>query len=280
MGFCMGVRRTVDLTRAAALEADSSANATAAQVFTLGPLIHNPCVLNDLKTLGVKIINEIPPDLRGCIVIIRAHGVAPGLELHIRERGGRIIDATCPIVKKNQLTAKHFEQAGVRLFIAGEAGHAEITALSGYAPSGIVVGTSCEAECAAKKLHEAEPDAKTAIIAQTTIDEHEFHITAEKIKKYFPALEICNTICSATAERQNSLRDLLKSVDALVVAGGRESANTRHLARIAAEHGTPCILAECAADIPADFLQYRTVGLCAGASTPDSVVDEIERALV
>jgi 4-hydroxy-3-methylbut-2-enyl diphosphate reductase len=282
LGFCMGVRRAVDIACAAA----PAHNAEGAdkpvytgKVITLGPLIHNPRILDELKKLGVEAADDLPPDLKGVTVIIRAHGVPPLLEQAVRDRGGRIIDATCPRVKKSQRAAREFENAGVRLFIAGEAGHAEIAGLKGYAPSCIIAGTPTEAETKAKNLRLTTPNAKTALIAQTTIDEQEYRAIGESIKKYFPDLAIINTICSAVTDRQNSLRQLLKTVDAVVIAGGRESANTRRLAAIAAEQGASCVLAESAADIPPDFLVFNTVGLCAGASSPDSVIDEIEAAL-
>ena len=273
LGFCMGVRRAVEIARAA--EAEPSA----APVFTLGPLIHNPRVLDELKSRRVTALDELPPDfdLRGVSVIIRAHGIAPAREQALRERECRVIDATCPTVKKSQLIAQQFEKAGVRLFIAGEAGHAEIAGLTGYAPSCIIAGSAAEAEASARKLHVAAPGAQTALIAQTTIDEQEYRAIGEAIKKYFPGLEIVNTICSAAKERQDSLRKLAHTVDALVIAGGRESANTRRLAAIAGE--LPCVLAESAADIPPAFAAFTTVGLCAGASTPDSVIGEIEEYL-
>jgi len=272
LGFCMGVRRAVEIARAAAAEP------AATPVFTLGPLIHNPRVLDELKGRGIMILDEIPAELRGATVLIRAHGIAPDIEQTLREKAGRVIDATCPTVKKSQLIAQQFENAGVRLFIAGEAGHAEIAGLTGYAPFCIVAGNAAEAEIAAQKLRETEPNAKTALIAQTTIAQEEFISIGNAIKKYFPGLEIVRTICPATKERQDSLRKLACIVDALVIAGGRESANTRRLAAIAGE--LPCVLAESAADIPSAFAAFKTVGLCAGASTPDSVISEIEEHLM
>jgi 4-hydroxy-3-methylbut-2-enyl diphosphate reductase len=125
-----------------------------------------------------------------------------------------------------------------------------------------------------------ESGIKTALIGQTTISEEEYRSIGEAIKKYFPALEIIETICAATRERQDALRELLDKVDAVIIAGGKESANTRRLLAIAEKQGKPCALSESAADIPAGFAAFQTVGLCAGASTPDTVIDEIEDALV
>jgi len=276
LGFCMGVRRAVEIARSTGTAA---AAAPAFKVFTLGPLIHNPRVLDELKNLGIESREELPDDLQGFILIIRAHGIGPQMEQALIKRGAMLIDASCPNVKKSQLTAEEFEKNGFRLFIAGEAGHAEISALKAYAPSGIIVGNPDEAEIAAHHLFETDPRAKTALLAQTTIDEEEYHTIGDIIKKYFPATEIAHTICSATRERQNSLRHLLKKVDAVIVAGGKTSANTRRLAVIAAERGIPHVLAESASDIPPEFYKYDNIGISAGASTPDNVIEEIMQAL-
>jgi 4-hydroxy-3-methylbut-2-enyl diphosphate reductase len=286
LGFCMGVRRAVELARSRAERAG--------RVYTLGPLIHNPQALEDLRNRGVEILNEkeLPPNLDGAAVIIRAHGVSPQVEAALRKLGAQVIDATCPRVKASQIKARSLAEAGYGLFLAGEADHAEIIGLRGYAQTGpdtgaapgaaplcAVVASAGKAEEAAAGLRAAEPDAKTALIGQTTISEAEYRAIGGVIKKYFPNLEIIQTICAATTDRQEALRELFDRVDALVIAGGRESANTRRLLAIAEESGKPCALAETAAEIPEDFFAFKTVGLCAGASTPDSVIDEISGRL-
>jgi 4-hydroxy-3-methylbut-2-enyl diphosphate reductase len=276
LGFCMGVRRAVEL---AFSEADRGG-----RVYTLGPLIHNPQALRDLRNRGVGILNEdeLPRDLAGVSVVIRAHGISPRVEAALRECGAGIVDATCPRVKASQLKAKWLAGAGYRLFLAGEADHAEIAGVRAYA-DGIaaraVVVNAANAGKAAAALRDAEPGAKTALIAQTTISAEEYRVIGEAITGYFPDLEVIQTICAATTDRQEALRELMGAVDALVIAGGKESANTRRLLAIARESGKPCVLVETAVDIPADFGVYQSVGLCAGASTPDAVIDEIETAL-
>ena len=278
LGFCMGVRRAVEL---ACLQTETGAG----KVFTLGPLIHNPQTLADLKSRGVEILDEthLPENASGVVVIIRAHGVAPRVEETLRQRGAVIVDATCPRVKASQLKARSLAESGFRLFLAGEARHAEIAGIRGYAaaaPFCAVVGNAAEAETSAAALYAKESGAKTALIGQTTVSGPEYAAVGGAIKKYFPNLEIIQTICAATTDRQQSLRELLNNVDAVIIAGGKESANTRRLAAIAGESGKPCVLAESAAGIPQAFFSCKTIGLCAGASTPDSVIDEIERRLV
>ncbi|MDR0464884.1 MAG: 4-hydroxy-3-methylbut-2-enyl diphosphate reductase [Treponema sp.] len=276
LGFCMGVRRAVDIAAAQAQENSS-------RVYTLGPLIHNPKALADLEALGIQSIDEDSLSANDCTVIIRAHGVSPAAEQKLCEKGCRVVDATCPRVKTNQLKTQELSRAGFSLFLAGEAEHAEIKGLLGYsgeAPFCIVTGSAEEARETAARLFEKNKNAKTAILGQTTISEEEYKNIAEEIKKYFPDLQIIKTICAATGERQNALRKLLLETEAVIIAGGKESANTRRLLAIARQSGKPCALAENAAQIPSFFRNYEKIGLSAGASTPDQIIDEIERELV
>jgi len=288
LGFCMGVRRAVALARA-------EAKSPAKKFYTLGPLIHNPQALAELEAGGAQILDEsrLPESLCGASVIIRAHGVSPKTENALRLRGAAIIDATCPRVKASQLKAENLARAGCLLFLAGEKSHAETVGILGYAEAGapslgglpcLVVGSADEAGGAAEKLRRelgASANAiRTALIAQTTISDGEYRAIAGAIVRFFPGLEIAETICAATRERQESLRELLGRADAVVVAGGKDSANTRRLFAIAEAAGKPCALAETAADVPPEFSRFKTVGLAAGASTPDAVIDAIERALL
>jgi 4-hydroxy-3-methylbut-2-enyl diphosphate reductase len=272
LGFCMGVRRAVELAMTEPCGSE--------RVFSYGQLVHNPKVLADLRRRGIETIDRLPQNLEGCCVIIRAHGISPAAEKDLRERGARIVDATCPNVKSCQLKARQRAKAGYCLFLAGEAKHAEIEGILGYAHEAAfckVINTAEDAEKNAKKLFDENKSAKTVLLGQTTISQEEYNRIGETIKKFFPDLEIESTICSATRERQDSLRELLGQVDAVIIAGGKESSNTRRLLAIAERSGKPCALVEDADEIPETFFSYDKVGLSAGASTPDSVIDEIER---
>jgi 4-hydroxy-3-methylbut-2-enyl diphosphate reductase len=282
LGFCMGVRRAVELARQAVGEGSA--------VYTLGQLIHNPQVLADLEKQGVITLTQnsfeqIPDNGKNCCLIIRAHGINPETEKKLRGMECKIIDATCPNVKKNQLKTQELARAGYSLFLAGESAHAEIEGIIGYAsfansaPFCKAVVNTEQAQKAAATLYQTNSNAKTALVGQTTISEDEYRNIGSEIKKYFPNLEIVNTICSATAERQQALRELINDADAVIIAGGKESANTRRLLVIAQESGKPCVMVEQAAEIPENFYSFKTVGLCAGASTPDSLIDEIESDL-
>lgn len=280
----MGVRRAVGLARA---EAENARG----RVYAIGPLIHNLQALGELERLGVETLDEacLPCDMRGSSAIIRAHGVSPQIEGELRGRGAAVVDATCPRVKASQLRARAFAEAGFPLFLAGEKNHAEIAGILGYAEAGaLAAGETClpravaggagEARALAEKLRGGGWE-KAALIGQTTISEGEYRAIAAEIAAFFPGLEIAQTICTATRERQDSLRGLFGRADALVVAGGRESANARRLFAVAESSGKPCVLAETARDIPHEFFGFGAVGLAAGASTPDSVIEEIECAL-
>jgi 4-hydroxy-3-methylbut-2-enyl diphosphate reductase len=285
----MGVRRAVDLAEA------ELGRTPLADVYSCGPLIHNPQTLASLEKRGLVILDEdspVPGARAAPAIIIRAHGVSPGVEADLRSRGFRIVDATCPRVKVSQNTARALAEEGRCVFIAGEKNHAEVKGIAGYVDAGlpggkdggcVIVGNAAEAGQAASSLFRRHPGAKTALIAQTTISEEEYAAIAEALKKHFPGMEVKNTICGATRERQDALRKLCGEVDAVVVAGSRESANTRRLLSIARDCGKPAWLAESAADLPPaeppPFKKYGVVGLCAGASTPDDVVEEIFRAL-
>jgi 4-hydroxy-3-methylbut-2-enyl diphosphate reductase len=317
LGFCMGVRRAVDMALAEApvktpesLSGGAFAAGTprgapfaAGRVFTLGPLIHNPQVLAGLEKQGIEIFDEkkfflnpedpdcpgpVFPFSPGAVFIIRAHGVPPALEDELAGRGARLVDATCPKVKASQLKAKALAGAGFHLFLAGEKEHAELAGIQGYAAAApskaatppIVVGGAAEAEAAAERLRAEVPAARTALIGQSTVSEKEYREISDGIKKHFPDLEIVQSICGATRDRQEALRKLLDKVDAVIVAGGRGSANTRRLLAIAAERGKPCWLSESPEDLPPEIFSFQAVGLSAGASTPDGVIDGIERALL
>jgi 4-hydroxy-3-methylbut-2-enyl diphosphate reductase len=275
----MGVRRAVELAYTEA----ANAAVSGAQVYTVGPLIHNPQVLEDLRLRGVRTLDEanLRRDLCAGTVIIRAHGVTPETEGELVRRGAVIKDATCPKVKANQMKARSLYRAGYRLFLAGEKRHGEVIGIQGYAPDCIIVADREEAEEAAAALARelAALPPKTALIAQTTLSPEEYRAIGAGITRYLPGTEIINTICPATRDRQDSLRSLCAGVDAVVIAGGRDSANTRRLLAIAEACGRRAWLVENARALPPEAAAFPVIGLSAGASTPDEVIDSVEAAL-
>jgi len=286
----MGVRRAVEMAWRESVQGN--------RVYTLGPLIHNTRVLENLEERGIKVLKEgeTAPSPEKSTVIIRAHGVSPKVETDLVRQGFRIVDATCPHVKLSQTKARSFAEKGYLVFLAGEENHGEIAGIRGYVEAGLescaavspasstrgscyVVANPAEAEAAAAKLAHDNPEAKTALLGQTTISQGEYKAIGDSLRRLFPALEILDTICGATAERQEALRELCGCVDAVIVVGGRESANTRRLLSLARELGKPAWLVQAPEDLPLEIAAYKTVGLSAGASTPDSLIVEIEERL-
>jgi 4-hydroxy-3-methylbut-2-enyl diphosphate reductase len=268
----------VDIAAAAVKEAAGSG----LKVYTLGPLIHNPQVLEKLKAQGVSILDESAPlpELHGSTVLIRAHGVPPGIEAELSRLGARVVDATCPRVKASQMKARAFSEKGCCVFLAGEVNHGEVAGIQGYAPECVIVGNAGEAEGAAAELFQKDPQRKTALIGQTTITPEEYEAIAGGIKKYFPHVEVVDSICGAVRDRQESLRELCALVEGVIVAGGRKSANTRRLLDTALGLGKKAWLAETPGDIPPEAAACKTIGIAAGASTPDDIIDAIEEALL
>ncbi len=272
MGRCMGVKRAVDL----ALKAAEAAGANT--VFTLGPLIHNPQAIAELERKGVSVLGEEDLDERICgsVVIVRAHGAPPALMERLAELGAAIVDATCPRVLASQRKARDFHARGFTVVIAGDLNHGEVAGIVGQAPGAHVVGNAAEAARTARLI----PHGPVALLAQTTIRAEEYASIRKELEAVHPSIVVVDSICPATEERQAALAELARSVDAIVVVGGRDSANTQRLYREAVSFGLPAWHVETAAELPAAVSGYPRVGLTAGASTPDLLVDEVERALL
>jgi 4-hydroxy-3-methylbut-2-enyl diphosphate reductase len=238
--------------------------------------------MESLKERGVRKLDDTS-DLHdigeGTTVVLRAHGVSPLREAELSACGARIADATCPKVKKNQLSIHSLAKDGFRVFLVGEKSHAEIIGLMGYADC-IVVETADEAKYSAEKLFHENPYSKTAVIGQTTLSTDVYLSAAEAIRKVFPDVRIINTICPATKNRQDAVKNLCASVDAVVIVGGKESANTRRLFHIAESSGKAAYLIETAEELPSSVFTYTTVGVSAGASTPDEIIDAVENRLL
>jgi len=277
LGRCMGVRRAVELALRAAEEGKP--------VYTLGPLIHNPQAVAELEARGIHALaeEELDDRLLDATVVIRAHGIPPQLREQLQSRAARIVDATCPRVLASQRKAASFAERGYTVVIAGDAGHGEVTGIAGYATrtggdqAALVVGGPEEA----RRIGVLAPDGrprKMALIAQTTIKREEYEAIRAALAERFPDLETVDSICPCTDERLEALADLAKRVEAIVVVGGRNSANTTRL-YLSARALRPAWLVETAAELPAEVFGYKAVGLTAGASTPEHLIDEVEAAL-
>ena len=265
-GFCMGVRRAVETTLGMVQKGE-------ADIATFGPLIHNPQVLKLLEAQGVKILEEIPAQATGAI-IIRAHGIPPEEKKKLEATGARVEDATCPRVLKVQAIIARYKKDGYSTVIIGDREHAEVEGLMGYAGnSGQVVNSA--ADVAALCL-----DGPYIIVSQTTQDEYLFERLKEAILQKYPDGEVFITICDSTHKRQAEVRQLCQEVDALVVVGGKTSANTKRLGEIAESLGCPVFMVESEQDLEPQALQgYGRVGVTAGASTPNWVINRIVEVL-
>ncbi len=265
-GFCMGVRRAMQLALKAARTGPHP-------VFTYGPLIHNPQALELLKSLGVEILKDIPEKGEGT-VIIRAHGVPPEEKSQLINAGFKVIDGTCPRVIKVQKIVQRHAEDGYRIIIIGDKDHAEVIGILGHCRGKGVVVSDLRDIRGLKDLQ------KYIIVSQTTQEEETFDFLSQEILELFPGGQVFNTICNATHNRQAEVRRLATEAEAIVVVGGKNSANTNRLAMVAREAGCQAYLVETESDIPREELsQFRRVGVTAGASTPNWMINRIVRIL-
>ena len=273
-GFCMGVSLALQKLDDAL---DASGNGdSGGRIATLGALIHNPQVLADYAGRGVVCIGEDDALFPEDCVVIRAHGITRQREARLRECGVRVVDATCPRVKKAQLSIARATSRGATLLLFGEGQHPEVRGLVSYATGAAHVFASPD-ELLGLDL---SPDADVVLASQTTQDKAIFDVLVMDLKKRFPSLTVLSTICDATKERQDEARRIAQSVDVMVVMGGRQSGNTRRLADVAAAGGIETFHVETVEELDAgSFLQKRVAGLTAGASTPKRLIDIAERWL-
>lgn len=258
-GFCYGVRRAVDM----ASQAETGTK-------TLGPIIHNPQVVARLSAQGVAPVDSLDEVGDGETVLIRSHGVGPSVYEEASRRGIRVIDATCPHVKKAQQDAKKIVEEGKNLVIIGEKAHPEVISISQWgANRAIIIDREIEAE----QIPFSE---SLGVVVQTTFSQEQFKRIAEILKTKTNDLDVHMTICTATQQRQNAAVELAGKVDAMIVVGGRNSANTGRLAQVCREQGCPTYHIETAAELDtAAFCGMNHIGITAGASTPDWIIQEV-----
>lgn len=266
-GFCFGVRRAMDIALKLAAEVQG------VEICTDGPLIHNPQALEFLKRQGIRHVEETRLPAQG-IVIIRSHGVSPQRRQALERTGVRIVDATCPKVKQVQSIINQNAKEGAYILIIGDAGHAEVHGLVGFVGDhGKVIQTE-------EELTDIPAGERICVVAQTTQNREKFQALAMKIQERFPQAKIHDTICEANRSRQEELKSLSKTVEALLVVGGKESGNTRRLVEIAQATGKPTFFGETEEDFELGVLKgFEEVGVIGGASTPDWVLDQVVKKL-
>jgi 4-hydroxy-3-methylbut-2-enyl diphosphate reductase len=264
-GFCMGVKRAVD-------QALELSNDKSSATYTLGPLIHNKQTIEMLNQRGVDALDEKNLPKLPSTILIRAHGVPPQVMGHYKTAGYKIVDGTCPKVKTVHKVIERYREQGFKIVITGDEGHAEVIGLMGYADdSGYLIQTL-------EDVNSLPEFGKICLVSQTTFDRFLFDDIADKIKEKFSTSEIVvkKTICSATDQRQEETMQLAQSVDAVIVVGGKNSANTQRLAKIAQECGAVTQAIETENDIDWDLLaKCKTIGVTAGASTPNWMIKRV-----
>jgi len=265
-GFCMGVRRAVEV----ALDAP---NKFSEPIFTYGPLIHNPQVLELLAAKGISVLGEIPPKGEGTI-LIRAHGVPPEAKERLKKAGFRVVDTTCPRVIRVQTIIRKHAEKGYNAIILGDRNHPEVIGLIGFAGDRGHVVESMGA------LQDLPVFSNAILVAQTTQNIRFFKEATEWIRTQRGHYKIFNTICGSTENRQTEVQELASAVDAVVVVGGKSSGNTKRLAEIAGKEGTPTFHVESETELDSAVLSgMSTIGISAGASTPNWVTKRILKRL-
>jgi len=267
VGFCSGVKRAIKMALAAAARSKG-------RVYSYGPLIHNPQVVERLREMGMKPLRRLGKE--GGLLVIRSHGISPGALAEAKRYGYEIVDATCPFVRVAQENAKRLHSLGYGVLIVGEKLHPEVKSIRGCVPGRSVV---VENAAQAKRLKFGP---RVGIIAQTTIPVDTFASVVSQVASVTREMLVFNTICSETARRQERARRLAGEVDVLLVVGGRNSANTSRLEDLCRSICRATYHVETAAEIDSRwFAPGSTVGIVSGASTPkwlvDSIVDDLRK---
>ncbi|MHB9037597.1 MAG: 4-hydroxy-3-methylbut-2-enyl diphosphate reductase [Armatimonadota bacterium] len=265
-GVCFGVKRALDLVND---EAEKGG-----EIATLGPLIHNPQVVHDLEEKCVRVVRDISEVERGTIVM-PSHGVAKDVMKSAEDAGLRVVDAACPFVAKVHRRVERLASQGYVVVVVGDAGHSEVKAIKSAAGEDAIVVSSSED---VERIDWSEK--KVGIVSQTTQTPERFGDIVGMIAARATEIVAYNTICYATHDRQSAARALAPRVEAMFVVGGRNSANTNRLAEICREEGVPTYHIETATEVQSDWVNgMDVVGLTAGASTPEWIIEEVKQRL-
>lgn len=260
-GFCFGVKRATKM----AFEAADKGGTT----YTLGPIIHSPQVVQNLEEKGVRVLKELS-DLEKGTIIIRSHGVTFEELSEAVRKDLEIVDATCPFVKKAQEHVSSLSEAGYDVVVVGDADHPEVQGIVSYAKGKVYVVGSGEEALKLPRM------AKVGIVAQTTQSFENLKLVTMECLAKGGEIRVFNTICDATAVRQEAAKELARIVDCMIVIGGYNSANTKRLAEVCAELQPRTYHIETAQQLdPAWFEGVHRAGVTAGASTPKWLIDEV-----
>lgn len=266
-GFCFGVKRAVEMVYK---EAE-----TGKKVYTLGPIIHNEQVVQDLEQKGVRVI-DTPEELskaEDATVIIRSHGISADVYHQLEDKKVRIVDATCPFVSKIHRIVEKKYQEGSCIVIVGNANHPEVEGINGWCNgAATVIGSVSEAE-----NYSQEPARKLCVVEQTTFNYKKFKDIVDIFSKKSYDIDVMNTICNATEERQTEAAAIAGDSDAMIVIGGKHSSNTQKLYEICKNVCPDTHFIQTLDDLDLkQFQSFRSVGITAGASTPNTIIKEVQ----
>lgn len=261
-GFCFGVKRAVDITTTELLNSNNN-------IYSLGPLIHNPQAVKSFEEKGLKTIDEIE-EIKNGRVIIRSHGVSKSIIDKISDMNLDIIDSTCPYVKSVHKRVEEYQNQGYNIVIIGDASHPEIIGINGWCKNQAFIVNSLEE---ARNLSKMD---KICVVSQTTNTQEKFETLSKIIKEKGNKVEIFNTICNATNLRQESCKEVSSKVDAMIVIGGYHSSNTNKLVEISKKYCKNVYHIETSKELPLQVLsKFNKIGITAGASTPDWIIKEV-----
>ena len=266
-GFCAGVDRAVEAVR-------SALRTYGRPLYVRHQIVHNRFVLEALEEEGAIFVEDLDEVPEGQRVIFSAHGVAPSEWSRARDRGLRVIDATCPLVTKVHLEVERYAREDRSVILVGHAGHEEVKGTLGVAPGRVLlVGSVEEAEVA-----EVPDPARVAAVTQTTLSVDDTREIMETLKRRFPAMVAPKTddICYATQNRQNAVKELVEQSDAILVVGSKQSSNANRLVEVARMRGARAFLVDSLADVRPEMLEgVRALGVTASASSPEWLVEQI-----
>ena len=266
-GFCFGVTKAVEKVYELAK--------TRTDIYTYGPIIHNESVVADLERKNVRVVNtpEELSQIKKGTVVIRSHGVSRNIYEQISAQGLECVDATCPFVKRIHTIVDEVSAKGRTIVVIGNPTHPEVEGIVGWTNGPVfVVETPEDAE-----KFSVPKDTQICLVSQTTYNYNKFKDTVEIFKQKGYNINIVNTICSATEERQTEADRISGQVDAMIVIGGAHSSNTRKLYEICSRKFAYTYFVQKADDLPGDFPDgVKTVGITAGASTPKNIIEEVQ----
>ena len=262
MGFCFGVRRAINMV-------EKEVRGKSRRIYTLGPIIHNPQMVEALEKRGVIPVDDVTRIKEG-VVVYRTHGIRRGEESYIQQRNLKVVDATCPFVKNVRKRATYLEKNGYTLVIVGDGNHPEVKSVLSYLNNdGIVLQKP--ASVSAKKI---------GVVSQTTQDKDTFYAVAQALIGQAEELRIYDTICKSTEVRQKEAADLALTTDLMLIVGGKNSANTTKLYDVVKKMQPNTFHIETEKDLKAEwFSGMKKVGIAGGASTPDFIIDLVERRI-